>query len=373
MKASGETKIRESRFPSSLFLIFLLVLLLMSGIHTGLIVLMNTLGWNDIIQTIVPLSYWTTVAVGLTLFTRWKIQKTYDKPMKQLAQATDKVANGDFSVYVPVLHTADKADYMDVMIGDFNRMVEELGSIETLKTEFFSNVSHEIKTPLAVMQNTAELLRNEGLSPIQRQEYVENIIQASKRLSNLITNILKLNKLEKQTILPEVSSYDLCAQLSKCALQFESVWEEREIEFTAEMEDQANIYADASLMELVWNNLLSNAFKFTPNGGTVTLTQTSSVEAVTVSISDTGQGMDRDTIRHVFDKFYQGDTSHATEGNGLGLALTQRVLQLMECSITVVSQPGEGTAFTVRIPLHHQEDEQSAKGKKEAGYGRFGT
>lgn len=357
MRRAREVQIRESRFPSSLFLVFLLVLLLMSGIHTGIIVLMNALRWNEIVQSIVPILYWSAVAAGLTLFTRWKIQKTYDEPMKQLAQATDKVANGDFSVYVPVLHTADKADYMDVMIGDFNRMVEELGSIETLKTEFFSNVSHEIKTPLAVMQNTAELLRNEGLPPMQRQEYVENIIQASKRLSTLITNILKLNKLEKQTISPEVSSYDICAQLIECALLFESVWEEKEIEFIPDIEEQTNVYADASLMELVWNNLLSNAFKFTPTGGTVTLTQSSSVEAVTVSISDTGQGMDGETVRHVFDKFYQGDTSHATEGNGLGLALAQRVLELMDCSITVTSKLGEGTTFTVRIPLHNQEDE----------------
>lgn len=350
MRVFSEKEKHESRFPPSLFLISLLVLLLMSGIHTGLIVLMNTLKWNDVIQTIIPILYWSAVAVGLTLFIRRKIQHTYDIPTKQLAMAMDKVANGDFSVYVPVLHTADKADYMDVMIGDFNRMVEELGSIETLKTEFFSNVSHEIKTPLAVMQNTAELLRNEALEEGQRQEYVENIIQSSRRLSNLITNILKLGKLEKQTISPEICTYDVCAQLSKCALQFEAVWEEKEIEFIPEIEDQAIINADESLMELVWNNLLSNAFKFTPAGGCVTLTQTSAEDEVTVSISDTGCGMDSETLRHIFDKFYQGDSSHATEGNGLGLALTQRVLQLMDSSISVISSPGEGTCFTVSIP-----------------------
>lgn len=355
MKQTRGKQIRESRFPSSLFLIFLLVLLLMSGIHVGLIVLMNTLKWNSFIQTMLPILYWTAVAVGLTLFTRMKIQQTYDRPIKQLAQASEKVANGDFSVYVPALNTADQEDYMDVMIRDFNRMVEALGSIETLKTEFFSNVSHEIKTPLAVMQNTAELLRNENLEPEIRQEYVENIIQSSKRLSNLIANILKLNKLEKQTISPEISVYDVSAQLIESALLFEGVWEEKGIEFIADVQDKAMISADASLMELVWNNLLSNAFKFTPDGGVVTLSQMSSPQAVTVSVSDNGRGMDSETVKHIFDKFYQGDRSHATDGNGLGLALAQRVLQLMDSSISVVSRLGEGTTFTVRIPLRFED------------------
>lgn len=354
-------QVRESKFPSSMFLIIFVVLLLMSGIHTGLIVLMNTLKWNKIIQSIIPMLYWSVVAVGLVFYIRWKMQKTYDEPMKDLAKATYKVANGDFSVYVPVLHTADKEDYMDVMIRDFNRMVEELGSMETLKTDFFSNVSHEIKTPMAVIQNTGELLRNEDMTPKQRQEYVETIIGASKRLSNLITNILKLNKLEKQNISPDKQPYDVCAQLIECALQFESVWEEKNIEFIADVEDKGIIYADADLMNLVWNNLLSNAFKFTSNGGAVTLSQISTSEGTEVTITDTGQGMNGDTVKHIFDKFYQGDTSHATQGNGLGLALAQRVLQLMDCTITVVSKLGEGTAFTVGIPLRSQEKNQTTE------------
>ena len=141
---SLETKIRNDRFPPSLFLVYLVVLLLMSGIHTGLVVGMNTLGWNDLLQTLVPILYWSAVAVGLTLFTRRQVQRVYEEPMHRLAAATEKVADGDFSVYVPPLHTSDKLDYLDVMIVDFNKMVEELGSIETLKTDFFSNVSHEI-------------------------------------------------------------------------------------------------------------------------------------------------------------------------------------------------------------------------------------
>ena len=145
-KLNHTNTIKNDRFPSSLFLVYFLVLLLMSGIHTGIIVGMNALGWNKIIQVILPLGYWTVVAVGLTLFTKNVIRKSYEKPMHDLADATKKVAEGDFSVYVPTLHTADRLDYLDVMIIDFNKMVEELGSIETLKTDFFSNVSHEIKT-----------------------------------------------------------------------------------------------------------------------------------------------------------------------------------------------------------------------------------
>ncbi|NLO84184.1 MAG: HAMP domain-containing histidine kinase [Clostridiales bacterium] len=352
-------QLKESRFPRSLFFTCLLSLLLASGLHTGIIVLMNEMKLNEVIQSIIPVVYWTAAAVGLTIFIRYKIQQTYDLPTKQLAQAMDMVANGDFSVYVPVLHTADKADYMDEMIQDFNRMVEELGSIETLKTDFFSNVSHEIKTPLAVIQNSAEMLKIQGHTPQQQQEYVDTIIQASKRLSGLITDILKINRLEKQTISPEVCPYNICSQLGECALQFESSWEEKEIDFIADMEDQATINADPNLMELVWNNLLSNAFKFTPNGGTITLSQVSNESDVTVSISDSGCGMEAETVRHIFDKFYQGDGSHATKGNGLGLAIVKRVLELMDFPITVVSHPNKGTTFTLRIPLF-KPDQNSA-------------
>lgn len=349
-RAYGRVKI--SRFPLSIFCLVLGGLLLTSGVHVGLIVLMNRLALDDIIQTIVPLVYWIGMSILVTLLIIRMTKNTFEKPVQELAAATRKVAEGDFSVYVPPMHTADQLDYLDAMILDFNKMVAELGSIETLKTDFFSNVSHEIKTPLAVIQNTAQLMRDKNLSDEQRAEYAETIERYARRLADLITNILKLNKLEKQAIQPRPEPYDLCAQLAECALLFERRWEEKGIEFEAEIEDQAIIEADASLLELVWNNLLSNAVKFTEQGGSVILRQTSTAGEVEVSVSDTGCGMDEETLAHIFDKFYQGDTSHATEGNGLGLALVLRILRMMGGSITVSSTQGQGSMFTVRLPVH---------------------
>ena len=357
---STKSAVRQSHFPGSLCVVYFVSLLLMSGVHMGLVTLINTKGWNDIVAVLIPTVYWALVAVALTLYARWQIKKTYEEPMHRLAKATAKVAQGDFSVYVPPLHTADKLDYLDVMILDFNTMVEELGSIETLKTDFFSNVSHEMKTPLAVIQNYAQLLQKENLTEEERLEYTDSILQSTRKLSSLITNILKLNKLEKQTIRPVPEQYDLCQQLCDCALQFEDAWEKKDIEFIAELEDRAIIEADPGLLELVWTNLLSNAVKFTPPGGTVTLTQTSDEKEITVSVSDTGCGMDEKTLRHIYDKFYQGDSSHSTEGNGLGLALVQRILQLSEGTITVKSRVGQGSTFTVRLPapIHREEISQ---------------
>lgn len=357
--------VKESRFPPSLFAIYLGVLLLMSGIHTGLIVLMNTVEWNNFIQTIVPMIYWGMVAVALTLFTRRKIRTAYEEPMHKLAEATSQVANGDFSVYIPTLHTQDKWDYLDVMIMDFNKMVEELGSIETLKTDFVSNVSHEMKTPIAIIKNYSELLKAEHITEEQRKEYAENIEGAAMRLSNLISNILKLNKLENQRIAPEVEAYDVCRQLCECILQFEEAWEEKEIELETEIEDVAMVEADESLLELVWNNLLSNAVKFTEPGGTITVKQTADERTVKVSVSDTGCGMERDNINHIFDKFYQGDTSHSKEGNGLGLALVKRVLELLDGDIQVFSKPGEGSTFLVT--LHAAGVAENGNGGKSNG------
>lgn len=350
--------VRISRFPVSLFGMLCLGLMLASGFHQMLIMAMAAIDVSERIQPIVPIIYWGLVSAGVALLTRSKMKSTFEKPVQELASATRKVAEGDFTVYVPPLHTADKYDYLDVMILDFNKMVESLGSVETLKTDFFSDVSHEIKTPLAVIQNTAQMLKNEDLSPEQRAEYVDAIEKYARRLTDLITNILKLNKLEKQTIQPKSEPYDLCAQLAECALLFEDRWEEKGLDFEAELEDEAVIEADTGLLELVWNNLLSNAVKFTEPGGSVLLKQTSGENWVEVSVRDTGCGMNEETLHHIFDKFYQGDTSHSTEGNGLGLSLVLRIVRMMGGSISVDSKEGSGSTFTVRLPaLRNRETE----------------
>ncbi len=348
---NGQRVIKDSLFPLSLFGIFLGVLFLMSGIHVGLVVLMNKLGWNEIVQTVVPMVYWGCVAVGLTLFTRMKIKSTYEEPLHKLAEATEQVANGDFSVYVPTTHTSDRLDYLDVMILDFNKMVEELGSVETLKTDFVSNVSHEMKTPIAIIKNYAELLQTGKGTEEERIEYARSIEEAASRLSGLITNILRLNKLEHQRIDPEIETYDLCAQLEECILNYEDMWDEKDLELEVDIEEKTVVDADKNLMELVWNNLLSNAVKFTEPGGKVTVRQTSSDGYAVVEVTDTGCGMSRESIRHIFDKFYQGDTSHSKEGNGLGLALVSRILMLMDGEISAASEEGRGSTFTVRIPV----------------------
>lgn len=351
-----DARVKKKIFPLSTFFAVLVIYGLFTTIQMKIIG--ESIDYRNIpvrsqIETFV---LWILIALAFTLWTNYQIKRHYQKPIEEFSEAAHKVASGDFSVYLAPHHTADKYTHLDVLFTDFNKMVEELGSIETLKTDFFSNVSHEIKTPLSVIQNNAELLQLEGINEEKSKECSENILQATKRLSNLITNMLKLNKLEKQTIKPVPQRYDLCAQLSECALQFEDAWEQKNIEFEVDMEEKALIEADPGLLELVWTNLLSNAIKFTPSGGTITLTQISDDEGITVSVADTGCGMDEKTMKRIFEKFYQGDTSHSTEGNGLGLALVKRILQLSDGSITVKSEPGQGTRFTVRLPIFRQSD-----------------
>ncbi|WP_028401952.1 HAMP domain-containing sensor histidine kinase [Ectobacillus panaciterrae] len=299
--------------------------------------------------------YWVIVTLIFCLVTARQRYRTYGKPMRTLSEAAKKVAEGDYSVWIPPHRKDGKKDYVEVMFDDFNKMVEELRSTEILKSDFIANVSHEIKTPLSVIQSYAMALQKKDLTPEMRKEYTDTINTASKKLTSLVTNILKLNKLENQEIHVSTQPYDLCRQLYECALSFEELWEEKNITFEADIEDRAIICLDESMLEIVWNNLLSNAIKFTEPGGTIKLTQTSDPDTVTVTVEDSGCGMSEETMKYIFDKFYQGDTSHSQEGNGLGLALTLKVIESVGGRISVKSNPGYSTTFTVELNTNTNE------------------
>lgn len=287
------------------------------------------------------------LAVFCTLFDWIRRKITVDRPVKRILEATDQMIAGDFDVRIRNVKLVDPESGFPEIIENFNKMAEELSSVETLRTDFISNVSHELKTPLAVIQNYATILQDEGLTAEERKEYLRIIQDSSKNLAGLITNILKLNKLEKQQIYPDVIRMNLTEQVCECLLGFESVWEEKEIEIETAVEDDVYIQADPEILSLVWNNLFSNAMKFTEPEGMVKVEVHSKGKEACVVVTDTGCGMDEETKKHMCEKFYQGDTSHATKGNGLGLALVKKVIDIMDGSLKVESEPGKGSTFTV--------------------------
>jgi signal transduction histidine kinase len=276
---------------------------------------------------------------------------TIERPVKRINESLEKITKGDFTVNIKPLMAPTGYSEFNPIIDQINTMTKELASVETLKTDFISNVSHEIKTPLSVIQNYATMLQSPHLSEEERMEYAGAVSRASKRLSSLISNILKLNKLENQTLSLKKDKFFLSEQLCECLLQFEELWNEKEIEIETELDDSICIMADRELLSLVWNNLFSNALKFTPEKGKVRLRLYIEGDRAVTEVSDTGCGIDEETGRHIFDKFYQGDTSHATNGNGLGLALVKRVMDMTGGEIGVKSQVGKGSTFTVKLKL----------------------
>ena len=272
-----------------------------------------------------------------------------ERPAKRIIAATEKIMAGDFSVKIEPLHSIDSMDGFNIIIGYINRMAEELSGIETLRTDFISNVSHELKTPLAIIQNYGTILQQPGLAEEHRQEYAKTITDASQRLADLITNILKLNKLENQQIYPEREAFDLGEQICECLLSFEDIWEGKGIELNTDIAEDVIVKSDRSLLSLVWNNLFSNALKFTSTEGRVSVRLKADGAFAVVQISDTGCGISSEVGAHIFEKFYQGDTSHATQGNGLGLALVKRVMDIVDGNISVSSEVGRGSIFTVTI------------------------
>lgn len=274
---------------------------------------------------------------------------TVEKNIEKIISGLDRITTGDFSVRIsPVRGFADTGGF-NVIIDRINKMTEELAGVETLQTDFIANVSHELKTPLSAVSNYGTLLQTPGLPEEKRIEYSKAITTAARNLSGLITNILKLNKLENQQIYPVSKPYNLSEQLCECLLNFEDVWEKKQLDIMTDIDDDVIVNADPELLKVVWNNLFSNAVKFTDTGGKIFVTLKREKGMAEVSVTDTGCGISSETGRHIFEKFYQGDPSHAAMGNGLGLALVKRVIDITSCEISVRSEVGRGSRFTVKL------------------------
>ena len=269
---------------------------------------------------------------------------TVERPVRTILAATDAIASGDFSVRLEPAHPYFRRDEYDEIMENLNKMTAELAHTEMLHADFISNVSHELKTPVSVIRNYAQALGRECDGEL-RKKYAAALISAADRLTALVQGVLRLNKLENQKLTPARRTFRLDEMLAEAALAFEDAIDAKGLTLECDLEE-AEITSVPDYLELVWNNLLSNAVKFTEQGG-ITLSLKMRDGNAVVRVADTGQGISPEVGRHIFEKFYQGDTSHAGEGNGLGLALVKKVIDLLGGEIAVESEAGKGSTFTV--------------------------
>ena len=267
-------------------------------------------------------------------------------PIQKIGSAFQELSRGDFSVRVS---EEERIDEIREIARHFNAMVFDLSHIETLRSDFVVNVSHEFKTPIAAIEGYATLLQTPALSAEKHAHYVERILENSRRLSTLSSNILMLSKLENRQTVPQYGEYRLDEQLRRAILRLENKWTEKKIEFDMELPKQMYDGCE-QLLEQVWSNLLDNAIKHSPEHGVIQVQLWKSESGISVRIADHGDGMSEEVQKHIFEKFYQGDSSRREEGNGLGLALVKRILDLCGGQIKVKSAPGQGAAFTVTLP-----------------------
>lgn len=310
-------------------------------------VVMYRMGWLD--HDARPISVLVPVIISIIVGTL--ASRCFGKypihAIEEISRATKAVANGNFDVQLS--QNISIAEF-EQMIQNFNIMTRQLAGTEMLRNDFVENVSHEFKTPLTAIEGYATLLQKPGLSEEKRAEYTHKILTNTRRLNSLTGNILLLSRLENQEIEIQKEYYPLDEQLRECILLLESSWSGKQIELDIDLEDR-EYRANRELLAQVWQNILENAIKFTPDGGTIRILLRNTPSGAEVTIADSGCGMNEEEQRHMFEKFYQGDRSRSTQGNGLGLALARRIVSLHGGEIIVNSSMGIGTNVTVSLPL----------------------
>lgn len=275
------------------------------------------------------------------------ISHHFFRPIKDLVHALEQVSAGNFDVRLKENDIWYEVREMNL---NFNKMVKELNSIETLQSDFIQNVSHEIKTPLAAIEGYAALL-SASTRDEQNKLYAEQILKSSRQLSTLTGNILKLSKLENQSIISEKKTFSLDEQIRQAVLSLEPIWSAKNIDIDLNL-PEISFYGNEDLIFQIWTNLISNGIKFTPSGGLVSVKMTAEDSFVNVVVADNGIGMTEEVQKHIFDKFYQAEGSRSMEGNGLGLTLVKKILSLCDGTIEVTSQPDLGSKFTVKLPVN---------------------
>ncbi len=274
------------------------------------------------------------------------VNRVFFEPIEKLKDGMNDVSDGDFSVKID---TNSPINEVKELYDSFDLMVKELSATEILQSDFMSNVSHEIKTPVNAIEGYAMLLESEEITPEEQQEYVEKILFNTKRLSELVGNVLLLSKIDNQAIPKNEKKFRLDEQIRQSIMQLETKWTDKDIELDVEL-DKVEFIGNATLLIHIWDNLINNAIKFNNQGGVVKLRLTSDVDNVVFSVEDNGPGISDEAMKHIFDKFYQADSSHRQEGNGLGLALVKRIVDLYDGDIGVENLPAVGCRFTVVLP-----------------------
>ena len=294
---------------------------------------------------------WMTLSVSVAHVFLYNKLKVVFSAVKVINDATEQVAKGDFTIRVK-LDERVKIDEFEELYASFNRMVEELGTIETLRDDFVADVSHEIKTPIAAISGYATLLQDAGLSPEERSQHVDSILYNCNRLAALTGNILMLSRLDNGTVILKKKPYPLDEQIRRIVLSMEDKWTEKNMELDIDM-DSVMYNGDEDLLYHVWMNLISNAIKFSNPGGFLKISledNAGGTGVICVTRRDTGVGIRSDQLSHIYDKFYQADRSRSKEGNGLGLALVKQITDLCGISISVNSKQGQGTSFILELP-----------------------
>ncbi len=352
-------RLRIKSFRTELILIIFFLMLATSGFTVLVYALLHLIfpalkNFDTVASSASTLIACTIIGTGAAaLLTKWILS-----PLKEMIDATERIAKGDFKVHIQ--ENFDEASDFGILQRSFNHMVGELDGIEMFRNDFINNFSHEFKTPIVSIQGFAHQLQAGGLTPEEEQEYIRIIAVESDRLAKMATNILLLSKLENQAIVTDKTEFFLDEQIRTCLLVLEKQWSSKDIELNIDL-DEVKYCFNETMLSHVWVNLLGNAIKFTPYAGSISCTLRADDACVTVTISDTGCGMDENTQKHIFEKFYQGDTSHTGDGNGIGLTIVGRILTLCDGRIRVESKPGEGSTFTVSLPVTVPEYEDVTK------------